>query len=123
MKKTLKQVSAAFVLPFLVLCFLLSIGDTRAYAVAAEETMVITEENIEAAENATQELVPMRAPGCNNPTTLAGWMNVYSSKYGFTYNNTGLGHDIPLSNGYYYHAIAQTNNYVLFIYNSSGGMR
>ena len=98
----------------LTVCILLGISGICVYAGAA-----ITEETATVTEETTQELVPVMARGCK-PTTLSGWMDKYSSIYGFTYNNTGLGYNKKLSNGYYYHAYAQTNYYLLFLYDSTG---
>ena len=112
MRKTInnaKRITTVLIL----LCICFNIIATCIYATETiKYNTMITKE-------ITQELTPMTARGCGTSRTLAWWMSKFSSKYDFTYQNTGLGYNMPLSNGYYYHAYAQTNNYVFFIYNSS----
>ena len=72
----------------------------------------------EMSEEDDEELMPMAAAaGCYND--LTSLMNDQSSNWGFTYNGTGPGSNMELSNGYYYHATYQHNEYAVFIYNSS----
>lgn len=113
MKRIKCYLSIVLVLSMILCCA--SVFTVSAVPSAEDNKIAIEVEENLISEN---ELQPMMANGCNNPTTLSGWLDKYSLQYGFTYNDVGLGHDIQLSNGYYYHASAQANYYTLFIYNS-----
>ncbi len=112
--KTSFKASKRGIAAILTLCILLSFGVTCVYAAS-----VLPEENTVAAERTAQELVPVMTRGCSYPT-LDQYLYQNASIYGFSVNDIKYGHDIQLSNGYYYHAGQYGSKLQCFIYNSSG---
>ncbi len=79
--KNIFKTSKRGIAAILTLCILLGIAGTCVYAASAvpEENPTVTEETIVAAEETTQELVPVMATGCGDPL-----VNIFGSGYEVT---------------------------------------
>ncbi len=106
------KISKRGIIAILTLCILLGIVGTCVTVTAmAEETTV-------AADETTQELVPMMASMCYYYNTVGDCMHDISSTYGFTYTESGNGYTCS---GNYSVSINNSHNYlnVSLSYNGS----
>lgn len=110
--KNIINISKRGIATVLTLCILLGVAGTCVYAASA-----MSVENTVVTEGTTQELSPMMARGCSS---LESYLGQYSSQYGYVVNDVKYGSDIPLSNGYYYHAGQYGGSLMCFIYDSNG---
>ena len=125
--KNIFKISQCGIAALLTLCILLGIAGISVHATAGaeetaavtEEAKVITEDNATETEEKAQELVPVMTRGCSYPT-LDQYLYQNASIYGFSVNDIKYGHDIQLSNGYYYHAGQYGTKLQCFIYDPSG---
>ena len=97
--KNIFKTSKCAIIAILTFCLLFCISGTQVFAAIVEAT----EDTPAAIEDTAEELMPMMARSCIHPG-LSAYLNANAKEFKFIVNEVRYGHDIPLSDGYYYHA-------------------